>query len=505
MLNRVATILWGTNSPDDSSGSAVAWIFHRLLALTFLVAWWSLGRQVEVLIGSHGLLPVEAYVTTTAPRVGLTFWNFPTAFWWGASDAVLRSGIWIGGALAVVALVGVYPRLCFALSTLLYLSYATAARTFLSFQWDNLLLESGALAVFLPSDRNARWIHVLFRLLLFKLYFESGIAKWQSYLGDWQDGSAMTYYYETSPLPTWVAWFAHALPPWWHHLESQLVLVLELVAPFGIFGPRRLRLATAAIFTAFQTANAMTSNYGFFCYLSAALGVFLLSDGDVAWVKRLVSWRAVEPAARPAAPWRAWARTVVAGLVTVVFVGISVADAVASFAGSAEWFDAIRPWQAYYGPWRFVNTYHLFGHITRERIEPEFETFDGQEWNAHDLFYKPGDPQRAPPFVAPHQPRVDFQLWFYGLSFERGAPAYVAELLDRLCHEPTAVQPLFAASLPPHPDAVRISFWRYRFSPVDEHDTSGAWWTRELVARSRALSCRSPIAARGGGGPHERR
>ena len=86
--------------------------------------------------------------------------------------------------------------------------------------------------------RPAPLVHFLFRLVLFKLYFESGVAKWQSDLGDWQDGSAMTYYYETAPLPTWLAFTAHHLPVWWHHLESRATLALELAVPFLIFGPR---------------------------------------------------------------------------------------------------------------------------------------------------------------------------------------------------------------------------------------------------------------------------
>jgi len=477
---------------DETSGPVIAIVFHRLLALTFLVAWWSLGRQVDVLIGRRGLLPLASYLDEVAPRVGLSFWDFPSIFWWGASDDVLRTGVWVGAFLALLALAGLRPRVCIALSTALYLSYATAARTFLSFQWDNLLLECGALAVFLPTDRPARWIHVLFRLLLFKLYWESGVAKWQSYLGDWQDGSAMTYYYETAPLPTWIAWFAHHLPPWWHHLESWLVLVLELLVPFGIFGPRHVRLTTVAIFTAFQIANASTANYGFFCYLSAALGLFLLADRDLVRTLPFLA-RLAPPVPATATPprWLDWGRAVIAVAVTVSFLAVSVADAAINFSGSARAIRAIQPWQSLYAPWRLVNTYHLFGHITRERIEPQFETFDGHEWTEHDFSYKPGDLRRPPPFVAPHQPRVDFQLWFYGLGFQHGTPTYVAELLDRLCHDPTAVQPLFPTPLPSRPQAVRIVFWRYRFTSPAEHGSTGTWWTRERVALSSPLSCGS--------------
>ena len=162
----------------------MAWLFHRLLALIFLIAWLSLAVQVQVLIGSRVLLPLTPLLEAASTLGGYTVWQLPTVFWLDTSDTVMTVGVWIGVALALATLAGNVPRVCFALSTGLYLSYATVCRTFLGFQWDNLLLECGFLAVFLPTDRPARWVHILFRLVLFKLYWESGIAKWQSYLGD---------------------------------------------------------------------------------------------------------------------------------------------------------------------------------------------------------------------------------------------------------------------------------------------------------------------------------
>jgi hypothetical protein len=140
---------------------------------------------------------------------------------------------------------------------------------------------------------------------------------------------------------------------------------------------------------------------------------------------------------------------------------------------------------------RLINTYHLFQAITRDRIEPEFQTSadGGQTWTAHDLRHKAGDPARAPDFVAPHQPRVDFQLWFYGLAFERREPAYVAMLVERMCNDPAAVGPLFRAALPEHPDAVRIVYWRYSFTTRAERRATGAWWRRETVGATRAVPC----------------
>ncbi len=465
------------------SGPAVAQLFHRLLAAIFCAAWLSLGSQVEVLIGRRGLLPAADYLAA-ARNAGAGFADLPTVFWLDASDIVLRGGIWVGLALSGMALFGLWPRFCAGAATVLYLSYVSVARSFLSFQWDNLLLECGALAVFLPGARPARWIHVLFRVLLVKLYLESGIAKWQSPLGDWQDGSAMTWYYETAPLPTWIAWHAHHWPTWWHHVESRAVLGLELLLPFLTFGPRRARVALFFLLGGFQLLNLATANYGFFIYLALALQVFLLTDADVAHLLRRLPGR--EQSARQILRAPARVRRGVAVVVSTAYVGVSGLQALAAFTPLYPNPPPLRALLELAGRWRVVNPYHLFGYITRERIEPEFQVEVDGRWSAVDLFYKAGDPQRAPRVVAPHQPRVDFQLWFYGLDFERGTPDYVVALLDRLCDDPGAVQPLFATVLPPAPSAVRVLFWRYRFSDADR---DGPWWVRSPIAESRPIPC----------------
>ena len=143
-----------------------------------------------------------------------------------------------------------------------------------------------------------------------------------------------------------------------------------------------------------------------------------------------------------------------------------------------------------YSELRVANVYRLFGHITRERIEPQLETWTDGAWHEADLWYKPGDPRRRPPYVAPHQPRLDFRLWFYGLSFQRGMPGYVARLLELVCDRPGHVQPLFADPLPAEPTAVRLSFHRYRFASLAEHERSGVYWTREALAALPPRRCR---------------
>jgi hypothetical protein len=492
---------------DGGSGPGVARTFQRLFALVLLVAWLSLARQVLVLIGSRGLLPAGEFFER-AREAGLGVWDEPSLLWLAHGDGVLLLGTGLGAVLALLALAGLWPRTCFLLSAPLYLSYATACSDFTAFQWDNMLVEVALLAACLPADRPSPLAHFAFRALLFKLYFESGIAKWQSQLHDWQDGSAMGYYYETAPIPAALAWYAHHLPQTWHRLESWGALGLELGVPLLIFAPRPLRLCAFFAFSGFQLVNTATANYGFFTYLSLALNVFLLSDGDiargVAWVRRAVPWRARVAAATTTTTTTTTATTTTTTTTTAVsrlrrgtgvaalglWLCASAIAALIAFAGSPEVENALRDVYGLYAPLRFANVYHLFGHITRERIEPQFETLLSGRFQEHDLWFKPGDPKRAPPYVAPHQPRVDFRLWFYGLGFRQGMPRYVDRLLDRMCRDPEAVQPLFAQPLPRAPEAVRIVFYRYRFSSVQERAQHGVYWTRERLGALPARNCR---------------
>jgi hypothetical protein len=472
------------------SGPDVAALFGALFAAVSLVAWLSLGVQVRRLIGSRGLLPLPDFVQAVRDA-GVGFSRVPSIFLWATSDGALVAGVVAGVALSLVALAGWRRRACFALSTALYLSYVGVGRVFFSFQWDNLLLEAGLLATLLPTNRRAPVTHFLFRALLFKLYFESGLAKWQSPLRDWRDGSAMTFYYETAPLPTALAHWAHHLPAAWHHFESRATLVLELVVPFAIFGPRRARLAAFFAFTGFQLLNLATANYGFFCYVTLALHVFLLDDADVA---RLPRWTRRATSAPETTPRRRLA----AGVGVAAYLGLSLLQAGFHFGGDepGRLLTALAPLAERAESFRLVNTYHLFASITRERIEPEVQTLDDPAradedaaWAPHDLLHKPGAVTRRPDFVAPHQPRLDFQLWFHGLAAARGAPAYLRMLAERMCEDADAVQAFFTAPLPAHPRAVRVAYWRYHFTTPAERRATGAWWRRERVGVSAPVPC----------------
>jgi hypothetical protein len=221
-----------------------------------------------------------------------------------------------------------------------------------------------------------------------------------------------------------------------------------------------------------------------------------------AWLRWLRSRRLFRVRFRLAVvPSAARRRLATAGAVTLVagYLFFSFYQALTHFAGAKPPSSAAHPIAAaawdFASDLRLVNTYHLFAQITRDRVEPTFETFDGTSWKERPLRYKPGPVERPPPFVAPHQPRVDFLLWFYGLGFRRGTPEYVGTLLDRMCHDRAAIEDLFASPLPIRPDGVRVAFYRYRFASPRERASTGAWWTRERLGALRPLSCDSHLDA----------
>ncbi|HXA50784.1 MAG TPA: lipase maturation factor family protein, partial [Candidatus Acidoferrum sp.] len=94
----------------------------------------------------------------------------------------------------------------------------------------------------------------------------------------------------------------------------------------------------------------------------------------------------------------------------------------------------------------------------------------------YEFPYKPGDPMRMPPFVAPHQPRLDWQMWFAALGTYQQNRWFVNFMVRLLEGEPRVVRLL---SYNPFPNAppryVRARLFQYHFTRFGEH----GWWRRE--------------------------
>ncbi len=481
-------------------------LFLRVLGAVFAVAFASLLVQIRVLVGREGLLPACAYLDGLA-KLGVAT-SAPTVFWLDCGDRALIAVALAGIALSFGLTLDLAPRWCLVALWALYLSFVTVGQDFFSFQWDNLLLETAFFTLFVtPAALRSRAAPApgplgvfLMLWLLFRLNFESGVAKLASGDPTWRDLTALVSYYETAPLPTPLAWYAHQLPVWAHRASALFSLVVELAGSMLIFGRRRLRLATGAAMVAMQVSILLTANYGFFNYLSIALCLFLLDDDDLAALGARVGLRraaardadaapADAASARPRSELLPRLRRAAAVAGTAALVAITVVPFLPVLRIRPPRF--LGPIPRIVGSYRSINAYHLFANMTLVRREVVIEgSDDGTTWLSYEFRYKPGDPMRAPPFVAPHQPRVDFQLWFLLLGGGRRAP-YFDALLARLLRRPAVVAPLFARDPFPRtpPRQLRVAMYRYRFTDAATRAATGAWWRRDLLGYS------APIAA----------
>jgi lipase maturation factor 1 len=471
----VTRLLCGTPlSPETYH--VTSWLFLRLLGAIYLMAFTSFGVQAGGLVGSHGILPASEFLDTVHQSLGTaSYWNAPTLLWLNRSDADLRAVWIIGICLSLSLMLGLNARVVRIGLFVLYLSLDTAGQVFMNYQWDALLLEAGFLAVFLGSEVV---IVKLFRWLLCRLIFLSGAVKLLSHDITWRHLTALPVHYQTQPLPTPLAWYFYHLPDWFQRMSVIFVFFVELVVPWFVLAPRRLRLFAGLAITLLQLLIFLTGNYAFFNLLTISLCLFVLDDAALGRVlpRRLTLrlTKRIHISGRPVW-WRA-----VCGMVATFVLFVSGFEMVGELSGR-RWGPAEAVIRVV-SPFEIVNTYGLFAVMTTTRPEIIVEgSNDGTTWTPYEFKYQPGDLSRAPLWVQPHQPRLDWQMWFAALENYRSDP-WILHFLARLLEGQPEVLGLIGHNpfpgAPPH--YVRALVYDYRFTTPAERKATGHWWKREL-------------------------
>jgi lipase maturation factor 1 len=466
----------------------VRFIFLRGLALIYLIAFASLLGQIQGLSGSRGIVPARSLIETLKAEavdrhIGLErFHAFPTLAWWSASDRALHWQCVAGVGLSLLLLFRIAPAPVLFLLWCLYLSLTTICSPFLNFQWDMLLLETGFLAIFFapwqlverPSRQSAPssvalW---LLRWLLFRLMLESGCVKLLSGDASWWHLTALRVHYETQPLPTWIGWYAHQLPPAVQAVCCFLLLFIELFVPVFIFAGRRARLTAAGIFVLLQVLILLTGNYTFFNWLTILLCLPLLDD-EALKLRR--------PAAVPAAPRGGrWPR--------FILLPVALVIALVTFMGLLRTLRVYERWPrpvvALYDwlePLRSFNNYGLFAMMTQTRPEIIIEgSNDGRNWRAYEFKYKPGDLKKRPRFVAPFQPRLDWQMWFAALGEPQENPWFVNFEVRLMQNSPEVLALMGRNPFPKAPPKyIRAELFEYHFTDMATRRATGQWWWLE--------------------------
>ncbi len=505
-------------------------LFLRGMGAIYLMAFLSWWVQAVDLVGENGLVPMANFLERADDVLterGESKWaQVPTLFWFGSSDFALHLVCALGTLFAIVTIAGLIPAPALLACWALYLSLASTGDVFMNFQWDALLLEAGFLAFLVAPWRDWRipfrnpppvgWgeraITWILWIMVAKLMFFSGWTKlaWEDPTW-WPDHTALTYHYQTQPIPTWTAWWMHQLPEWFHKASIWPMYFVELVLPFLVFFGARARLIAAIGFAGLMFLILATGNYTYFNWLSIVLCFPLVADRhwrhgrDLAKAVIRKCLRRAKPDSeeeeardeRSKAP-KPW---LITGLVLrspfivlllllnlIVMLNDLDGDGGAPKPMFAEditpdWMDELRITAA---PLRSVNGYGLFRTMTTDRPEIVIEgSNDEVTWSEYSVKWKPGPLDDRPPFVAPHQPRVAWQFWFAALERayhpqSRNAP-WLSSLIRKLLEgDPVALK--FFDQLPfddEPPRFLRAKLYLYEFTNRTERRESGNWWKRE--------------------------
>jgi hypothetical protein len=457
----------------------VSSLFLRLLGIIYLIAFASLLFQIQGLVGEQGIAPVDellAYVTAEAGSE--RYYKLPTIFWFAHSNIALVGATVYGCIVSLQIIFNRWQRPALIIAFILYLSLFNVSQPFLHFQWDGLLLEAGFLAIFLGLRSSI--IIWLFRWLLFKLRFMSGLSKLTSGDPAWPGLTALNTYFEVQPLPNPLSWYAHQLPELVLRSATAATLVIELLVPFMMFMPRRWRFAAAWITILWQLLIILTSNHNWINLLTIALCLFLFDDRAL---RRVLPIRPVssQMAVRVRDNAAIKLRTIIFAMMAAFILIVSFAQ-LRMLSTGQDVGGRLGKLLGYMDAYRVVNMYHVFPTMTTERIELELSgSVDGREWKAYRFKYKPGYLDERPQLVMPHQPRLDWQIWFVPLHakhlpwFEEFLYALLdnsADVTALLEHNP------FSDDAPKY---IRVDAYKYTFTTPEQKQQSGNWWQREAL------------------------
>jgi hypothetical protein len=461
-------------------------IILRLLGFVYAVAFLVAAQQLVPLIGGHGLTPANHFLAAVRSQLSSPtecMWRAPTLFWFGLSDNLLSIFSWIGFALSLVVLTGYANAIILAILWMMYMSIVHIGQIWYGYGWEIQLLETGFLSIFLcplfdgrpfPKSRPPILVIWLFRWLGFRIMVGAGLIKLR---GDpcWRDLTCLYYHYETQPMPNPNSRYFHFSPHWLLKFETAWNHFIELIVPWFSFGPRMARHIAGVLLVTFQIFLIVSGNLSFLNYLTI---IPFLACFDDTFLRRVLPEALVkraERAAEESKPSRIGATISVALSILVAYLSIAP---VLNLASGRQLMNYS------YDPLDLVNTYGAFGSVGRERDEIVFEGTDDAiitgdtKWKEYEFKAKPGNPNRPPPFIAPYQPRIDWQIWFAAMASPSEYP-WTLHFVWKLLHNDPGTLSLLAGNpfpnAPPH--YIRARLYRYSFAPIGEK----RWWRRDHI------------------------
>lgn len=455
------------------------WII-RGLGFIYFVAYTILLFQGPGLLGREGLLPIPDLLA----RVNLSFWELPTLFPFFDVDVAIPLFALTGMVLGLILMAGFANLPMLLVLWLLQLSLCNSGQLFYSYGWQIQLAEFTFLTLFMvpPLDPRLKTtcypasIFVIWaqRWMLFRLMLGAGLIKLR---GDscWWDLSCMIYHYETQPIPHPLSYFYHKMPEILHQGAVLVNHFVEVIVPFGLFGPARVRRWAGIITIVFQIILIFSGNLAWLNWLTILMCIPCFDDEILSrWLKFEKLKKVKELTRRPLLAHRA---------VMAVF---ALAVIFLSYGPAVNLVSENQAMNTSYGQWHLINSYGAFGSITKERMNVVIKaTRDAvitpqTVWEEYQFKCAPIDVHQSPCWITPYHLHLDWQIWFSGMRPVL-QEEWLFRLVVRLLENNSTTKNLFADT--PFGDGapkfIKMDLYRYRFSDFDEWPEK--WWEREFV------------------------
>ena len=211
---------------------------------------------------------------------------FPTLFWISTNDWFIHFLLALGTISGLSIFLGTISwtthLLCSLICVAIYLSISTVSTNFFRMTCDFLLVEMGYISVFSHFQRK---LAISLSMLLHLRFLVSNSArKIQDQDRFWEEGSTLSYYYHSQPLPNRMSYYFHNAP-----LLNQLGLIaLFLNETFAVFLPFYFPTSVDITFFSFfcsfsfQVWFIISGNVGFQGFL-LILSSFAFLD-DKTWI-----------------------------------------------------------------------------------------------------------------------------------------------------------------------------------------------------------------------------
>jgi len=458
----------------------------RSLGLLYLNIFLILIFQGIPLLGESGLLPIQnisVYLNRSYSGNFAAFVQNPSLFQFFHSDLSLKVSFWIGllASLPLIAGFVNFPIL-FTL-WIIQLSVVNSGQLFYSYGWETQILELTFLSFFLcplwdprlfRANSSPKNIAIYFqRWMLFRLMLGAGLIKLR---GDpcWSDLTCLVYHYETQPIPHIGGWLYHQMPIWFHKGGVIFNHFVELIVPFGILGPRKIRHLAGLIMIMFQLILISSGNLSWLNWVTLFMVIPCFDDQFFLGISKKYF---VKKIPESALPLNRGAKTTL-----YLFMGMGL---ILSIQPALNLISSGQMMNASFDRLHLINTYGAFGSIGKVRNEIIISGTDNDiydetiTWKEYEFKCKPGRLDKAPCLITPYHYRLDWQIWFSAMR-PKLSEQWLLRFAKKLLKNDDQTLSLIAEN-PFHkrpPKWLKMDLYEYKFTVLGDEN----WWRRSYLS-----------------------